>query len=234
MLLQVHNLVAAHGSVTVLRGVSFSVAAGDVAVVLGASGAGKTSLLRAISGLLRRTGHITFAGHDIVDLEPATIARLGMGHVPQGRGAFTDLTVLENLRLGGIRRPSQRQMRADIRRMFSLFPPLASRATRLAGTLSGGEQQMLAIARALMARPRLMLLDEPTRGLAPLVAAQVFAALTELRAGGVTMVIAEQNAQLALPLATSACVLEAGLVSAQGTPQVLMADEHIKRTYLGQ
>ena len=233
MLLQVDELVAGYGPVTVLHGLSLQAERGEVVAVLGANGAGKTSMLRAISGLVRRSGRITFDGVDIAHAEAASIARHGIGHVPQGRGTFADLSVRENLELGAVRRADRQAVRTDLARMFALFPRLHERAAQAAGNLSGGEQQMLAIARALMARPLLLLLDEPSLGLSPLVTLEVFAALGRLRDEGMTMILVEQNAQLALALATRAYVLESGRVALQGRPDELIDDERMKRSYLG-
>jgi branched-chain amino acid transport system ATP-binding protein len=209
-MLTLEGVTAGYGGGDVITGVSLTLDPGEVGVILGPNGAGKTSTLRAISGLIRRAGAIVFDGIDLMRLGPDAIARLGIGHVPQGRGTFVELSVLENLGLGAVRRGDRRAVRADLDHMYALFPRLRERPHQAAGTLSGGEQQMLAIARALMARPRLLLLDEPSLGLAPLVTAEVFAALASLRDEGLTLVIVEQNAQLSLPLATRACVLESG------------------------
>ena len=207
---------------------------GEVAVVLGANGAGKTTTLRAICGMLDKvSGQISFDGTEITGKATAAIARSGIAQVPQGRGTFTDLTVLENLRLGAIAR-KDKEVDADVDRWFEMFPRLAERRDQMAGSMSGGEQQMLAIARALMSRPRLLLLDEPSLGLAPLVTREVFERLGEInRAEGLTMLVVEQNASLALAIAQRGYVLETGSVVASGTAQELSSDEGVRKAYLG-
>src|SRR3954469_24329129 len=195
-MLEVEDLVTAYGPVVALDGVSFEVPAGSITAVLGANGAGKTSLLRAISGLVRARGKVELDGHSILGAAPEDIARLGVAHVPEGRGVITELTVEENLRLGALWRRDHREMQTSMGEMFDLFPPLAERRARSVDTLSGGERQMLAVARALMSRPRLLLLDEPALGLAPRVTAQIMASLRALRdEQSMTVVLVEQNAR---------------------------------------
>jgi branched-chain amino acid transport system ATP-binding protein len=228
-MLQVDDLHVAYGPVTALDGVSFAVAEGSITAVLGANGAGKTSLLRAISGLVARSGHISFAGRDIGGAAPEDIARLGIAHVPEGRGVIAELTVEENLRLGGLWR---REPAGD--RVYALFPALAERRAKPASTLSGGERQMLVIGRALMARPRLLLLDEPSLGLAPKVAAQIVGLLRDERdRSGLTVLLVEQNARSALSVADKAVVLSLGRVAAAAEPEALAADETLRHAYLG-
>jgi branched-chain amino acid transport system ATP-binding protein len=233
-LLEVHDLEAGYGPVTVLRGVSFSVDEGKVATVLGPNGAGKTTTLRALSGTVRRAGSITFDGDDVSRHSPERIARKGIAHVPEGRGTFTGLTVEENLRVGAFTRREGGDVKSDMQRCFGYFPRLEERRTQAAGGMSGGEQQMLAIARAMMLRPRLMLLDEPSLGLAPNLTRELFAILEKIaREEGVTMLLVEQNANLVLRFADYGYVLEAGAVVLSGDAAEIREDEGIRRSYLG-
>jgi branched-chain amino acid transport system ATP-binding protein len=228
-MLRVDGLRVSYGAVTALDGVSFDVPAGSITAVLGANGAGKTSLLRAVSGLVRAHGTIEFDGQDIRGAAPEDIARLGIAHVPEGRGVITELTVEENLRLGGLWRRQR-----DTSDVFALFPRLEERVAQPAGTLSGGERQMLAIGRALMARPRLLLLDEPSLGLAPRVAARILALLDDLRERtGLTVLLVEQNARSALAVADRGIVLALGRIAAADEPAALAADEKLRHAYLG-
>jgi branched-chain amino acid transport system ATP-binding protein len=232
-LLEVEDLVAGYGPVRVLHGITFSVAEGETAVILGANGAGKTTTLRAVSGMISNRGRIRFDGHTITSASTDKIVRLGVAHVPQGRGTFAEQTVDENLRLGAYSRRDG-DVRADIDRMYDLFPRLAERRTQVAGSLSGGEQQMLAIARALMLRPRLLLLDEPSLGLAPLITQDLFRTLGELkREMNTTMLVVEQNANLALDIADHAYVLEAGAIVLGDEADKVRANEAVRRAYLG-
>lgn len=234
-LLEIADLTATYGPIQVLHGISLTVDAGEVVVVLGANGAGKTTTLRAISGLVSAKGQLRFDGTSILGRRPESIARHGVSHVPQGRGTLDGLTVDENLRLGAYARRDRNAIGADLERWYETFPPLAARREQAAGTMSGGEQQMLAIARALMARPRLVLLDEPSLGLAPLVTGQLFETLAAVnREMGVAMLLVEQNAALALELAGRAYVLEAGDLVASGTPDELTRDDEIRKAYLGR
>jgi branched-chain amino acid transport system ATP-binding protein len=232
-LLEVEGLEAGYGPVTVLRDVSFAVEEGRVETILGPNGAGKTTTLRALSGMVRRRGRLVFDGRDLARAAPDRVARRGIAHVPEGRGTFTDLTVEENLRVGAYPR-RDRQVGQGIERWLQRFPALAERRTQRAGSLSGGEQQMLAVARALMLRPRLILLDEPSLGLAPLVTRDLFSILEGIaRDEGVTLLIVEQNANLVLRFADHAHVLEAGRVVLSGTAAEVGADDGIRRSYLG-
>jgi branched-chain amino acid transport system ATP-binding protein len=233
-LLEVRNLVAAYGNTRVLHGLSFEVADGGITTLLGANGAGKTSTLRAISGMLRREGQIDFAGRPIGRLNTEDIARLGVGHVPDGRGTFTRLTVEENLQLGGVIRRDTAGVRQDIERVYGYFPVLKQRRTQQAGTLSGGEQQMLAVGRALMTRPRLLLLDEPSFGLAPRVVRDLFAIFRQLNQDeGISLLLVEQNAALALSIADSAYLLETGRIVFSGTAEAVRSNDGIRQAYLG-
>jgi branched-chain amino acid transport system ATP-binding protein len=233
VLLDVRRLRAGYGAGEVLHGIDFGVAAGGVTALLGANGAGKTTTLRAICGMLRRSGEIRFDGARIDRAATEEVARRGVAHVPDGRGTFMELTVQENLRLGAYTR-RDRSVTSDIARMLDHFPALRPRLRQQAGTLSGGEQQMLAIARALLSRPRLLLLDEPSFGLAPLVVRQIFDILARIRDdSGISILLVEQNATLALGLADHACILEAGAIALAGTAQAVGRDDQVRRVYLG-
>jgi branched-chain amino acid transport system ATP-binding protein len=233
-LLEVENLHAYYGPIAALHGIDFAIAENGAAALLGANGAGKTTTLRAISGVIRATGSIRFDGRQIIGRAPEEIARLGIAHVPEGRGTFVRLTVEDNLRLGAITRGDAKAVAADTERCLAYFPILAERYRQQAGLLSGGEQQMLAVARALMLRPRLMLLDEPSFGLAPLVVAQLFGILKRINEEeGVGMLVVEQNTALALGLASDACLLETGRIVLSGTAERIGADEGVRRAYLG-
>jgi branched-chain amino acid transport system ATP-binding protein len=233
-LLEVDGLEAGYGDVVVLRGISFAVEEGRVAAILGPNGSGKTTTLRAVSGLLRPEGRVAFDGKSIAGWSPERTARLGIAHVPEGRGTFSGLTVEENLRVGAYRRRNGREVRADAERCFEYFPRLRERRGERAGNLSGGEQQMLAISRGLMLAPRLLLLDEPSLGLAPVITREVFRILgTIAREEGVTVLLVEQNAKLALGLADWAYVLEAGTIALSGESEQLRDDEAVRDSYLG-
>ena len=233
-LLDVRDLRAFYGQVQALHGLSFSLQEGSVTTLLGANGAGKTTTLRAICNTVRTTGTITFAGKPITGLPTESIVKLGIAQVPQGRGTFTRMNVEENLQLGAITRSDRAGIASDIERMYEMFPVLKQRRTQQAGLLSGGEQQMLAVARALMLRPRLLLLDEPSFGLAPLVIRDVFKVLGEInRKDKVTILVVEQNAQLALELADQAYVIETGEIVKSGTAAEIAGNEDIRKSYLG-
>ena len=231
-LLEVAGLTAGYGQVRVLNGLDFTVADREIVVILGANGAGKTTTMRAISGMIPRNGTITFDGESIGHAKPDAVLRAGISQVPQGRGTFSDLTVEDNLLAGGYTTKSTRNQ--DLDRWFEMFPRLAERRDQRAGSLSGGEQQMLAISRAMMNRPRLLLCDEPSLGLAPRVTQDLFRILGELREEmGMALLIVEQNAGLSLALADRAYVLETGDIVASGTGDELLADDRIKQAYLG-
>ncbi len=231
-LLEVHGLTAGYGPIEVLHGLDFHVADGEIVVILGANGAGKTTTMRAISGMISRGGSIEFDTHSIASARADAVLRAGISQVPQGRGTFTDLSVEDNLRAGAFTRKDP--IEADIDRWYSVFPRLAERRTQRAGSLSGGEQQMLAIARAMMNRPRLLLCDEPSLGLAPIITQNLFQVLGELRDEmGMSLLVVEQNAGLSLQLADRAYVLETGTIVAAGTGDELLADDTIKEAYLG-
>jgi branched-chain amino acid transport system ATP-binding protein len=234
-MLQIDEVVTTYGAVRALNGVSLDVEAGTITAVLGANGAGKTTLLRTVNGLVRpRSGRIVYDGHDLTRTPVERVVRLGVAHVPEGRGVITELTVEENLRLGALWRRDRRQMTTSMGEMFDLFRPLAERRARSVDTLSGGERQMLAVARALMSRPRLLLLDEPSLGLAPRITAQIMASLRTLREEqSLTVVLVEQNARSALSVADQAIVLNLGRVVAAGPAAELAADEKLRHAYLG-
>jgi branched-chain amino acid transport system ATP-binding protein len=234
-MLAVDDVVTTYGAVRALDGVSLEVPEGTITAVLGANGAGKTTLLRTINGLVRpRSGRITVDGRDLARTPVEDVVQLGVAHVPEGRGVITELTVDENLRLGALWRRNRSEAQTSLVEMFDLFPPLAERRMRSADTLSGGERQMLAVARALMSRPRLLLLDEPSLGLAPRVAAQIMSSLRTLRdEQSLTVVLVEQNARSALSVADQAVVLNLGRVVAAGAADELAADEKLRHAYLG-
>jgi len=234
MMLNVKDLRAYYGQVQALHGLTFSLSQGSLTTLLGANGAGKTTTLRAICNMVRSTGAIEFEGAALSGRSTESIVRLGIAHVPQGRGTFTTLTVEENLQLGAISRRDKAGIVSDIERMYEHFPVLRERHAQQAGTLSGGEQQMLAVARALMLRPRLMLLDEPSFGLAPMVVEEMFAIFGTLnRRERMSMLIVEQNAALALALADHAYLIETGSLVMAGPASKIGGDENIRRSYLG-
>jgi branched-chain amino acid transport system ATP-binding protein len=233
-ILSARGLRAFYGSVQALHGLDFDVAEGGVVALLGANGAGKTTTLRAISAMIRREGELNFRGKPLTKSSTEDVARLGIAHVPDGRGTFTDLTVDENLRLGAYTRRDRGEVQRDFERMFAYFPRLAERRRQQAGTLSGGEQQMLAIARALLMRPSLLLLDEPSFGLAPLIVAEIFRILKSINEQErVSMLIVEQNANLALELADHAYLIETGKMAISGPAAQIRSDDSIRRAYLG-
>jgi branched-chain amino acid transport system ATP-binding protein len=230
-LLQLDAVEARYGPVKALHGVSLEVGEGELVAVLGANGAGKTTTLRAVSGTVRRSGSVIFGGQALPRRPDAT-ARAGIAHVPEGRGTFSELSVWDNLRLGGYTRRGN--LKEDAQRVFGYFPRLEERKGQQAGTLSGGEQQMLALGRAMMARPKLVLLDEPSLGLAPMLVKEIFARLARMQSEeGVAILVVEQNANLALAYATRAYVLEVGRVVVEGSSEELRANESVRRSYLG-
>ena len=233
-LLEVRNLEASYGQSKVLFDIAFDLEEGGITAILGANGAGKTTTLRALCQVCRTSGSIKFQGKELVGMATEDVVRLGVGHVPDGRGTFTGLSVEENLRLGAYVRRDKRAVAEDIERMYERFPRLRERWHQQAGTLSGGEQQMLAISRALMLRPRLLLLDEPSFGLAPLIVAEIFEIMRRINAeDGVSMLLVEQNASIALDLADHAYLLETGRVVISGTSEEVKNDETVRKAYLG-
>ena len=233
-LLEVEGLEAGYGPVTVVRDLSFEVEEAKVVTILGANGAGKTTTLRALSGVARARGRASFDGTQLIGRPPEWIVRRGLAHVPEGRGNFASLTVEENLRLGAYVRKDGAKCREDMKRCFGYFPRLEERRTQVAGSLSGGEQQMLAIARGLMLRPRLLMLDEPSLGLAPIVTKELFRALGQIcDEQGTTVLLVEQNARLALDFADHAYVLESGRIALSGEADSIKGDDEVRRSYLG-
>jgi branched-chain amino acid transport system ATP-binding protein len=233
-LLEARDLEAQYGWTKVLHGLSFEVEAGGITTILGANGAGKTTTLRALCGMVKTAGEVRFDGKRIDGKATEDIVRLGIAHTPEGRGTFVDLSVEENLRLGAYARRDKSNLRADYERVYQYFPVLAERRRQQAGTLSGGEQQMLAVARALMSRPRLLLLDEPSLGLAPLVVREIFRIVQTInRDDRVSVLLVEQNAAIALDLADHAYLLETGRVVMSGAANDLKKNDAIRRSYLG-
>jgi len=233
-LLELHDVGARYGPVAALHGVTIEVADGEIVALLGANGAGKTTTLRAISGTVKTSGDIVFDGRAITRKPTEWVAKRGIAHVPEGRGIFAELTVDENLKMGAYMRRDRDGIRADLDRVNAYFPWLVERGSQQAGTLSGGEQQMLALARALVTRPRVLLLDEPSLGLAPLVVQELFRIVAELNAKeGLTVLVVEQNANIALGVASRAYVLEVGRVAVAGSADELREHEGVRRSYLG-
>jgi branched-chain amino acid transport system ATP-binding protein len=234
-MLSAENLQVAYGDATALWDVSLTVADGELVAVVGPNGAGKTTLVNAVARLLPiRAGRLRFAGADVARVSPQEMCRQGVAIIPEGRRLFAGMTVEENLELGCYRRAARRHRGQGLARVYALFPILAERRRQLAGTMSGGQQQMIAIGRALMARPRLLLVDEPSLGLAPLVVEEVFMALRDIHAGGVSILLIEQNVAKALEIAQRAYVLEGGRIVTEGRPDALLAQPHIREAYLGE
>ena len=234
MLLEVIDIHVHYGHVAALKGVSLNVEENDFVTLIGSNGAGKSTTLRAISGLDNPSaGVIVFQGERIEKMSADKILKMGIAHVPEGRRVFKDLTVTENLRLGAFTRDDAEGIEADLEKMFNYFPKLRERRDQSARTMSGGEQQMVAIARALMSRPKLLLLDEPSLGLAPIIVQEIARILIEIHQQGVSIVLVEQNAELALELARHAYVLETGIVSLDGEASGLMDNDHVRKAYLG-
>ena len=233
-LLELREVEARYGPIKALHGVSLEVGEGEVVAVLGANGAGKTTTLRAVSGTVRKRGQIVFDGRSIAGQAPHAVARRGIAHVPEGRGLFAELTVWENLRMGAYIRGERRTLKQEAARVVGYFPLLERRRDQQAGTLSGGEQQMLALARALVSRPKLLMLDEPSLGLAPTVIQEFFRIVKELNeSDGLTVLVVEQNAILALDTANRAYVLEVGKVALEGPSEELRRNESVRKSYLG-
>ena len=234
--LNVNDINVYYGAIHALKGISFHVDEGEIVSLIGANGAGKTTAMHTISGLLRsKTGSLEFQGANISKTEPHKIVRMGLAQVPEGRRVFSSLTVLENLEMGAfIRTGSARKgIDEDLEKIFSRFPRLKERRKQVAGTLSGGEQQMLAIGRALMSRPKMLLLDEPSMGLAPIMVQEIFNCITQVNAEGTTVLLVEQNAKMALSISNRAYVLETGVISLEGNAADLLDNEQVKQAYLG-
>jgi len=237
-LLRLSSVVTCYGRIVALRGVSVHVNEGEIVAVIGANGAGKTTLLDTISGILApRSGSINYLGHEVRGKPPERLVQLGMSHVPQGRQLFPDMTVYENLVLGAYRRPrssKKAHLAEDLDYVYSIFPVLKERSSQLAGTLSGGEQQMLAVGRSLMSKPKLLLLDEPSMGLAPLIVKEIFKVISNLHKQGTTVLLVEQNAKAALSIAQRGYVMETGRVVVEGTARELARNPEVRRAYLGK
>lgn len=234
MILTVENISVYYGSIPALLDLSLQVGKGEIVTLIGANGAGKSTVLKAISGMVPpRTGRILFGGSDISGMPSHKVAKLGIAHVPEGRGVFANMTVAENLELGGYAKRAAREIGNDIERVYSLFPRLKERSVQPAGTLSGGEQQMLSIGRAMVARPALMLLDEPSMGLSPFLVGEIFNMIEEVNRKGVAILLVEQNASMALSIAKRAYVLEAGNIVLQGDAAELQNEPRVREAYLG-
>ncbi len=235
-LLEVRDLAVAFGGIEAVKSISFNVMSGELVTLIGANGAGKTTTLKAITGTLpasQRSGEVSYAGQRINQTQACALPSQGLVMVPEGRGVFSRMTIRENLLMGAYTRDDLVQIKADIDRWFSVFPRLKERQSQLAGTLSGGEQQMLAMARALMSRPRLLLLDEPSMGLAPMMVAQIFGVIKDIAEQGVTILLVEQNVRQALAVAHRGYVMESGRIVLQDTADQLLRDERVREAYLG-
>lgn len=233
-MLKIDNINVYYGAIHALKGISVEVNEGEIVTLIGANGAGKSTILRTISGILKpKTGNIDFEGKNIAGMPVQDIVKLSISQVPEGRRVFANMTVLENLELGAYIRNDSKGVKDDIEKIFERFPQLTKRRSQLAGTMSGGEQQMLAMGRALMSRPRLLLLDEPSMGLAPLLVKEIFSIIKEINASGTTVLLVEQNAHMALSIANRAYVLETGRITLAGDAKELAASEAIQKAYLG-
>ncbi|SKA83664.1 amino acid/amide ABC transporter ATP-binding protein 2, HAAT family [Caloramator quimbayensis] len=234
-MLNVENLVVCYGGIEALKGIDFNVEEGKIVTLIGANGAGKSTTLKSIVGLVKpKNGKISYLNKNLLNVETKNMVKEGIVLVPEGRRVFPDLTVLENLKIGAFVRKDENKIKEDLEWVYSLFPRLKERTWQLAGTLSGGEQQMLAVGRALMARPKLMMMDEPSLGLAPLIVKEIFEIIKEINKQGVTILLIEQNANAALHIADYAYVLETGKITMQGKGKELLEDENVKKAYLGQ
>ncbi len=233
-MLKVQDLNVYYGAIHALKGISFEVNEGEIVTLIGANGAGKTSILHTISGLIRgQSGRITFMGKEIQAAEAHDILKMGLAQVPEGRRIFSQMSVLENLEMGSYARKDRKGIQADMERVFTSFPRLKERRKQMAGTLSGGEQQMLAMGRAIMSKPKLMLMDEPSMGLSPILVGEIFDIIVKISKGGTTVLLVEQNASMALSIADRAYVLETGYIVKTGDAKALLDDEDVKKAYLG-
>ena len=233
-MLEVRDLEVSYGLIRAIRGVSFAVNEGEIVALIGANGAGKTTIMHAVAGLIpKRAGQVSFLGNDITNTPAYRLVSMGMAQVPEGRRIFQELTVEENLRLGAYARKDKDGIQKDLEHVYDLFPRLLERKKQLAGTLSGGEQQMLAMARALMSRPKILLMDEPSMGLSPLLVKEIFHIIQDINKDGTTILLVEQNAKMALAIADRAYVLETGKISLEGTGEELSASEEVRKAYLG-
>ncbi|NLY65950.1 MAG: ABC transporter ATP-binding protein [Tissierellia bacterium] len=233
-MLELKNIDVFYGNIHALKNICLKVNQGEIVTLVGANGAGKSTTLKTISGLLKpKRGEILFNGGSINELNASDIVKLGISHVPEGRRIFANMTVMENLEMGAFIRDDSKNIEEDYEKVFSLFPRLNERRKQIAGTLSGGEQQMLAIGRALMSKPKLLLLDEPSMGLAPLIVKEIFSIIKNINALGTTVLLVEQNANMALNIANRAYIIKNGVIELEGDPKVLLNDESIKKAYLG-
>lgn len=233
-MLTINNINVNYGSIRAIKDVSFQVHQGEIVTLIGANGAGKTTILHTISGLLRaQSGEIIFKDQTVSSTEPHQLLKMGMAHVPEGRRVFSQMSVLENLELGAYTRKNKKEIEENISKVFERFPRLKERKKQLAGTLSGGEQQMLAIGRALMSKPKLLLLDEPSMGLAPILVKEIFNIIQEINQTGTTILLVEQNAHMALSIAHRAYVLETGKIVMEGKAESLLGNEQVRKAYLG-
>ncbi|MCD8338367.1 MAG: ABC transporter ATP-binding protein [Lachnospiraceae bacterium] len=234
-MLEIKDLYVNYGAVEAIKGISFYVKPGEIVTLIGANGAGKTTTLHTISGLVKaKSGSITYNGTDLLKTEPSKMISLGIAHVPEGRHVFPEMTVEENLEMGAYSGKDKGVIEASMKDVFEKFPRLLERRRQLAGTLSGGEQQMLAVGRALMGKPGIILMDEPSMGLSPILVKEVFSIIQEIHAAGITVLLNEQNAKMALSIADRAYVLETGTISISGDAKELLQDERVKKAYLGQ
>ena len=234
-LLEVQDIQVYYGMIQALKGVSFSVNEGEVIALIGANGAGKTTTLHTVTGLLRaKSGHIIYDGQDITKVPPHKIVTMGMAHVPEGRRVFANMTVLQNLKMGAFTRSDKNEIDATIEKVYKRFPRLRERQNQTAGTLSGGEQQMLAMGRALMSQPKIILMDEPSMGLSPIFVNEIFDIIKEVSESGTTVLLVEQNAKKALSIADRAYVLETGRITLEGKASDLLHDESVQKAYLGE
>ena len=235
IMLKVDKLEVYYGMIQAIKGLSFEVNKGEIIALIGANGAGKTTILHTITGLVQsRMGTINFEGKNLLKTKPHDIVKMGMAHVPEGRRIFKELTVLENLKLGAYTRSSKKEIDESIENVYSKFPRLKERKSQVAGTLSGGEQQMLAMGRALMSKPQIILLDEPSMGLSPLYVTEIFNIIEEINKSGTTVLLVEQNAKKALSIADRAYVIETGKIVLEGEANKMMNDESVKKAYLGE
>lgn len=233
-MLELRNIDVYYGNIQALKNINLKVNRGEIVTLVGANGAGKSTTLKTISGMLKpKKGEIIFNGEKINNLNASDIVKLGISHVPEGRRIFANMTVMENLEMGAFIRKDSKNIEEDYEKIFSLFPRLKERRKQMAGTLSGGEQQMLAIGRALMSKPKLLLLDEPSMGLAPLIVKEIFSIIEDINALGTTVLLVEQNANMALNIANRAYIIKNGSIELEGDPKELLKDENVKKAYLG-
>ncbi|PWL51623.1 MAG: ABC transporter ATP-binding protein [Clostridium cadaveris] len=233
-MLELKDVNVHYGAIHALQGININVNQGEIVTLIGANGAGKSTTLKAISGVLKPTsGEILFEGNDIAKMKPHNLVSLGIAHIPEGRRVFSKMSVMENLEMGAYSRKDKEQIKKDYKKIFDIFPRIYERRNQMSGTLSGGEQQMLAMGRALMSKPRLLLLDEPSMGLAPLIVKQIFSIIEDINKSGTTILLVEQNATMALKVADRAYVIQHGTIEMEGSAEKLLNDESVKNAYLG-